>query len=159
MKVTGDKLVDNALPLALGAAVVIAVAYFILRKAVGDVAKGAAGLLTGDNAITQNATNADGEKVDAYESRGVLGTLGASANAVSGGLFASWGQYLADKAFSAFHPSSDRDMLTYLLIFPDGAKHAVNGTDVDDAGYFKYKDGKRYRIVVNQANQNVAVAA
>lgn len=150
MKVSGDKLIDNALPLALGAAVVLAVAYFVLRKTVGDIAKGAGGLLSGDNALTKDT---------AYESKGVLGTLGAGANAISGGLFASWGEALADKAFNAFNPSKDRDMLTYVLIFPDGAKHAVNGSDVDDSGYFRYKDGKRYRIVVNQANQNVAIAA
>lgn len=150
MKVSGDKLIDNALPLALGAAVVLAVAYFVLRKTVGDIAKGAGGLLTGDNALTKGT---------AYEGAGIAGTLGAGANAISGGLLAQVGSWIGDKAFNAFNPSKDRDMLTYLLIFPDGAKHAVNGSDVDDAGYFRYKDGKRYRVVVNQANQNVAIAA
>lgn len=155
-----NKAIDNAIPLAIGAALILGVAYFLLRKTIGDIVGGAGGLLSGNNALTKNATNASGETITAYEGRGVLGTLGAGANAVSGGLFASLGQWIGDKAFKVFNPTSDRDMLTYMLIFPDGSKGAVNGGAVDDSGYFKYhRDGKRYRIVVNQANQNVAIAA
>ena len=155
-----ERAIDNALPLAIGAAIVLGVAYFLLRKTVEDVAKGAAGLVTGNNAITENATNAAGEEVTAYEGVGFgLGTLGAATNAVSGGLFASLGQWIGDKAFNVFNPPKNRDNLTYMVIFPDGSKKAVSGERLDDKGYFTYSDGKRYRMAVNQANQQVAIAA
>jgi hypothetical protein len=158
MKLDAQALSKNAIQIAVGAVIVIAAVYYLGRKTIKDVASGAAGVVTGDNAITQNQTNASGEKVTAYEGAGVLGTLGAVFNSASGGSFASLGQWLGDKTFSIFHPSRDRDMLTYLVIFPDGSKHAVNGTDVDDDGYFSYS-GRRYRLGINQANQNVAIAA
>lgn len=69
----------------------------------GAAVDGAAGLVTGDNAITRNQTNAAGEKVTAYEGAGVLGTLGAAANSVSGGMFATWGQSLGGWFYDATH--------------------------------------------------------
>lgn len=159
-----DKFIDNALPLAIGAAVIIGVLYYIVRKTVGDVAKGAAGLVTGDNVITKNQTNFDGEKVDSYEGKGVLGTLGAAANTVSGGLFASIGQSapvasvvdsIAGWFTSNVQPTGN---LYYRVIFPDGSAHAVVDSSVDKNGYFTW-NGTRYRMGYDSSNQRVAVKA
>jgi hypothetical protein len=72
-------------------------------SAVGDVADAAVGGLTGNNAITAGATNADGEKTTAYQGKGVLGTLGAATNAVSGGYLASIGEWLGNKKYDITH--------------------------------------------------------
>lgn len=61
------------------------------------------GVLTGNNYITQNATNGAGEKTSAYEGWGVLGTLGAATNAVSGGVFASAGETLGGWLYDITH--------------------------------------------------------
>jgi hypothetical protein len=61
------------------------------------------GVLTGNNAITQNATNGAGERVAAYEGWGVLGTLGAATNAVSGGVLATAGQKMGDWLWDITH--------------------------------------------------------
>lgn len=154
MKANTDKLIENALPLAVGAALLLGVVYFLIRKTVGDVAKGAAGVLTGDNAITKNATNASGERVTAYEGAGIFGTLGAATNAVSGGTLAS----LGEKISSWFEPGEKSENLYYRVLFPDGTFHAVGSLSIDKNGFFVWS-GKKYRIGVNQGNQRVAVAA
>lgn len=70
-----DKAVNAALKnpvqLALGAAVVLGVVYFLGRKTVTDVASAGAGLVTGNNAITRGTS---------YEGAGVLGTIGGATN-------------------------------------------------------------------------------
>jgi len=68
----------------------VAVAGWLIYKTV----KLGGGLLSGDNTLTKNATNADGQKVTAYRGVPVLGTLGAAANAASGGWLATMGQKL-----------------------------------------------------------------
>lgn len=62
-------------------------------------------LLTRASTLTTTATNAAGEKVTAYEGRGPLGTLGAAANAASGGYLASLGQWLGGAAFDLLNPT------------------------------------------------------
>jgi hypothetical protein len=69
--------------------------------------KGGAGLVTGHNAITENATNAEGEAVTAYEGAGIVGTVGATANAASGGRLASWGESLGSWVFDLTHDEYD----------------------------------------------------
>lgn len=64
-----------------------------------DIGKG---IVTGDNALTRGATNAEGQAVTAYQGAGPVGTLGAAANAASGGYLATLGQWLGDKAFDVF---------------------------------------------------------
>lgn len=154
MKANTDKLIENALPLAIGAAVILGVVYFIVKKTLGAAVDTAAGALTGNNAITKNATNASGERVTAYEGAGILGTLGAATNAVSGGTLAS----LGEKISSWFEPGEKSENLYYRVLFPDGSFHAVGSLSIDKNGYFVWS-GKRYRIGVNQGNQRVAVAA
>lgn len=69
----------------------------------------AAGIATGNNAVTQNATNAAGEKTTAYQGAGVLGTMGAATNAVLGGAPASLGEWIGGKVFEITHPSDSPD--------------------------------------------------
>lgn len=65
------------------------------------------GALTGDNALTREAKNADGQAVTAYQGAGVVGTLGAATNAASGGYLASFGQWVGGKIFDLTHPADD----------------------------------------------------
>lgn len=73
---------SDPLKLALGAAIVIGVVYFIARKTVQDVAGAvgegaeavastAAGIATGNNVVTRGTV---------YENAGIFGTLGGAAN-------------------------------------------------------------------------------
>lgn len=89
--------------------VVAAVAFVAWRalKAVPEVAEAAGGLVTGHNALTENATNAQGEHVSAYEGAGIAGTAGAAANAASGGYLASWGESLGSWAYDLTHDDYD----------------------------------------------------
>lgn len=94
---------QNPLMVAAGAALVLGVVYFLARKTLQDVAEVGAGLATGNNAITRNQTNAAGEKVDAYEGAGVVGTAGAAANSVSGGFLATAGQKVGGWLYDITH--------------------------------------------------------
>ncbi|HWI12109.1 MAG TPA: hypothetical protein VNU48_12325, partial [Burkholderiaceae bacterium] len=89
---------------AVGAAAAVAavLAYKVMNSA-KQAADAAAGLLTGNNAITENQTNAAGEKTTAYQGAGVLGTMGAATNSASGGVFASWGEDLGGWFYGATH--------------------------------------------------------
>lgn len=66
-------------------------------------AKNAGGLITGDNALTKNAKDAQGRPVD-YSGAGVVGTVGAAANAASGGWLASAGEWIGSKLADLAHP-------------------------------------------------------
>lgn len=88
--------------------VAVGVGYLLLRKGL-DVG---GGLITGNNVITENATNSDGEKVTAYQGAGVIGTLGATFNAASGGTLATFGQWLGDKAYDLLNPAPSAPPLT-----------------------------------------------
>lgn len=80
----------------------IVVIYYVLKK----VLPAAGGLVSGNNAITQNQTDAQGNTVDAYQGAGVLGTLGAAANSASGGWFASLGQKLGEVLSPGYDPNA-----------------------------------------------------
>lgn len=164
MKSAIDKALENPLPLAGAAVLIIGVLYYLARKTVKDVAEAAGGVVSGNNVITQNQTNAAGEKVTAYEGRGILGTLGAAVNSVSGGIFASIGQSetvgsVVDSVAGWFSSNTaPTGNLYYRVIFPDGSAHAIVDSSVDKNGYFVWS-GKRYRMGYNQGNQRIAVAA
>jgi len=81
-----------------GLAVVALVALYFARKTV-------TGIVTGDNALTRNATNAAGEPVTAYQGVPVVGTLGAGTNYLLGGYPASIGQSLGGWWFDVFGPT------------------------------------------------------
>jgi hypothetical protein len=92
---------DNlTLFLGLGAAIVGGVVLWRLSQA-------GAGLVTGNNAITQAATNAAGQPVTAYQGAGVVGTVGAATNAASGGWLATAGQRLGGWLYDVTHPTPD----------------------------------------------------
>jgi hypothetical protein len=71
----------------------LVVGAILLMKFLPALAKGAGGLVSGNNALTQGAKNADGSKQTAYQGAGVAGTLGAGANAASGGVFSTVGEF------------------------------------------------------------------
>jgi hypothetical protein len=102
-QVTGYLAAQNPIALAAGVALVIGVVYLLSRQAIKETAAVAAGVVSGNNAITQNQTDFDGNKVSAYEGRGVLGTLGAATNSASGGTLASVGGYLGSKFYDLTH--------------------------------------------------------
>lgn len=149
---TVDKAIENAVPLGAVALLLLLTVYFLGRKTVKDAADAAAGIVTGDNVVTRNQTNFAGENTTAYVNRGVLGTLGATANSASGGIFASVGETLS----GWFAPDlPDGFLLDYVVIFPDGSRHAINAGAIDKSGVTTFA-GKRYRIGINQAGQRVA---
>lgn len=94
--------------IALGGAVIAAAVFVIwyAKKQLKDTADTAAGVVSGNNAITQNQTNAAGEKTTAYEGMGLAGTVGAAFNSASGGTFASIGEKLGGWAYDLLHSDS-----------------------------------------------------
>lgn len=105
---------QSPMMLAGAGVLVIGVVYLLARQTVKDVvgAAGAVGqagvgLVTGNNAITQNQTNFDGEATSAYEGKGIFGTLGGATNAVLGGAPASIGESLGGWLFDIFGPKYD----------------------------------------------------
>jgi hypothetical protein len=76
-----------------GLVVVSLVAVYLLKKAAGVTG----GILSGNNALTNNQTDAQGNTVTAYQNAGVFGTAGAAANTASGGVLASAGEYIGGK--------------------------------------------------------------
>lgn len=83
-----------------GAGVVIVggVLFWLGRKAVTAAVDTAGGVLSGNNALTQGT---------AYEGKGVVGTLGAAANAVSGGALQSAGEHVGGWLFDLFNEPYD----------------------------------------------------
>jgi hypothetical protein len=140
-----DTALKNALPLAIGAVLLIALVYYLARKTLSDAAGAVGGVISGDNLLTQGTP---------YQATGIAGTLGAAANVVSGGSL----QAIGEAVSSWFSPSYDDDGLFYITLFSDGQRHSVPGSTVDKDGYFTYQ-GKRYRLGYNNGNQRVAVAA
>lgn len=138
-----NAVASNALPLAAGVALLVWVVYSLVRKSIKDTAEGVGGLFTGNNPITKDTV---------YEGAGILATVGAATNAVTGGLLEKGGEKIA----SWFAPSYKTADLFLVTIFPDGAKHAIDANTVDSSGFFDYK-GTKYRMGYNQANQRVAV--
>lgn len=147
-----DKALDNPLKLALGAALIIGVVYYLGRKTIKNVASAASGIISGNNVVTQNQTNASGEKVTAYEGKGVLGTIGATANTVSGGALASLGQKIGSGLFSIFGPKDTTPKTFYSVRFPDGKTHAIGDTWIDENGYFYYPQGSNVRYKLGTLN-------
>lgn len=87
---------QNPFVLAAGAVLVIGVVYYLGRKTVADVASGVGGVVSGNNAITEGT---------AYEGAGILGTVGAAANAASGGFFETTGSKLGGWVYDLLHPN------------------------------------------------------
>jgi hypothetical protein len=81
----------------------VLVAGFVLYKLTTKAAAVAGGVLSGNNALTQNQHNADGTPQTAYVGAGLPGTLGAAANTVSGGIFSSIGDWLGGGLYDLTH--------------------------------------------------------
>jgi hypothetical protein len=119
-----EKLAENQ-PLLLGAGVLAVVLIVMASRAakagadligsagtaiadgVATTVDAAGGVLTGNNTVTQSATNAAGDATTAYQGAGIVGTVGAATNAVSGGVLASMGEAIGGKLFDWFGPSVD----------------------------------------------------
>lgn len=102
---TIESPVGLAVAVGLGLLVVY-IGYRAVKGAASAAVNAGAGLLTGNNAITQNQTDASGNPVTAYQGAGVLGTLGAATNSVSGGTLASFGDWIGGKVYDLFNSSS-----------------------------------------------------
>jgi hypothetical protein len=101
-----DKLAKSAaaqpIQFAIGIAIVGVVGYFIVKRAAGAAAvaatDAAVGVITGNNALTAGSP---------YEGAGVLGTLGAAANAASGGVLQRVGESIGGFVFDVFNKPYD----------------------------------------------------
>lgn len=149
-----DNVTRNPLLLAAGLALVGVAAYALVRKTITDAASAGAGLVSGDNAITEAA------RTTAYRGTGVVGTLGAAVDIASGGTLSKVGEEIS----SWFVPASNGPSLTYAVRFPNGAMGAVNSESIDRNGYFTYEGtsagypkGTRFRIGIDKAGQRTAV--
>jgi hypothetical protein len=135
---------QNPLLLAAGAALLVWVVYSLARKTVTDVAKGAGGVFTGNNAVTRDTV---------YEGAGLGGTFGAAADSISGGLLSKFGEWVG----GVFAPGSAGESSYYTVYFPDGTRHAVPASTVSKTGVFSYDD-RRY-VLGRQDGKNVARVA
>lgn len=149
MKSALDKLASNPLQVAVGVALIIGLAYLLVRKTVDDVAAAAGGVLSGDNALTEGT---------AYEGKGVLGTLGAAVNSATGGAGEWAGEAIGETLYQFFNPSSAGDSVTYIVTFPDGTKHAVAPSQVSATGGFT-REGRAYQLYQDSAGRKFARAA
>jgi hypothetical protein len=97
-----DKIAKSAasqpIQFAIGVAIVGVVGYFLVKRAAGVAAATAVGVVAGDNALTQGTP---------YQGAGVLGTLGAAANAASGGHLRSIGESLGGWVYDLTHSEYD----------------------------------------------------
>lgn len=102
------KTLESPMGVVVIAGVAIAVLYIgykVIKGAATAAVTGAAGLVTGNNVVTANQTDLNGDTVTAYQGAGVAGTLGAATNSVSGGALASLGEWLGGKVYDLTHPS------------------------------------------------------
>lgn len=145
----------------VGGVIVLGVASYLLIKKIGadikeqavSAAKGVGGLASGNNAIT------DAARTDAYKDAGIFGTLGATFDILGGGIFSKTGEWLGGVASDWTDQSTTAKpnaALSYVAIFPDGAKYTVAASRLDANGTF-VSGTTRYKLAVNQANQTVAV--
>lgn len=114
-----SKLLDNPIQLAVGLAIVAGVVYFLGRKVITEAAAAAGGVVSGNNALTAGTP---------YAGAGLAGTLGAAANAASGGSLQSIGEALGSWVFDVFHTEYDPNSG-----LQTGAKTVTNGARKTDA--------------------------
>lgn len=92
-------MIKNETMITVGGIVLIAVgAAWAIKKAGGAIGSAAtavtdtaAGIVTGNNAVTAAA------RTDAYQGAGILGTMGAATDIASGGLFSRVGEWIGGK--------------------------------------------------------------
>lgn len=86
---------QNPLMLAGAALLLVAGLYYFGKKALGDVADVADGIVSGNNALTKDTV---------YEDTGIFGTLGAATNEASGGTLEKAGEVVGGWFFDIFGP-------------------------------------------------------
>ena len=91
---------STQLAIIVGGAAVVA---YVIYRAVPKVAEVAGGIVSGNNTLTRGARDADGRPTTAYQGAGVVGTVGAAANAASGGYLATLGSWLGGKTYDLFN--------------------------------------------------------
>lgn len=94
--------IDKNLVIGVGGLALVGVALYLffkreLQKGAGAAADFAGGILSGNNALTEGTV---------YEDRGILGTLGAGANEVSGGALERLGSWLGGTIFDLTNDTS-----------------------------------------------------
>ena len=114
-----DKLLENPVALAIGASIIVGVLYLVGRKAIGEAVDAAAGIVSGNNALTKGTP---------YAGAGLPGTVGAIVNDASGGLFQSIGESLGSWIFDVTHPA-DYDPSTGLKSAPKTVTDGARKTD------------------------------
>lgn len=134
------------LPVAVGGVLLIGIAVWLGRKFFSAAIDTVGGVFSGNNAVTAGTP---------YAGTGVLGTLGGSVNAISGGAFQAIGETISSWFTPNVQPTGN---LYYTVTFPDGKRHAIVDTSVDRSGYFTYQ-GTRYRLGISRDNARIAVAA
>jgi hypothetical protein len=97
-----EKIVGKAaaqpIQFAIGAGIVVAVVYFVVKHAGAAAVETAVGAISGNNALTQGTP---------YQDKGAVGTLAAAANRVSGGSLQSIGEALGGWLYDVTHKEYD----------------------------------------------------
>lgn len=120
----------------------VGLVVFIVYKTIPKVGQAVGGLVTGNNVITQNQTNASGQATDAYQGAGILGTLGGVFNSASGGLFASAGEWIGGKLADLTEPAPTSSSTPVYTKPPVG----TNGSyDTSDSTPLSFYDGWSFK--------------
>jgi len=93
-----NKLAENPVQLAIAVAIVAGIVYLLARQAGKAVAEVAAGVVTGDNAVTRGTV---------YEGAGIVATPAAIANAASGGTLEKFGSWIGGTIYDLTHDEYD----------------------------------------------------
>jgi len=120
-----------------GVALAYIVVKYVLPKLGGAAASGTADTLNSinqgfsSNDLTKSQTDAGGDSVD-YSGHGILSTLGAEFNSLSGGIFASIGEALGDSIVPSGYTSYSYS--TTLHRWTQVQDHAGNIYNIDANG-------------------------
>lgn len=93
-----EGLAADPVKLALGVGVVVLVVYLLGRQLVKDVGGAVGGVVSGNNALTQGTP---------YQGAGIAGTLGAGANAASGGTLQTVGEKIGGWLYDWFNEDAN----------------------------------------------------
>jgi hypothetical protein len=96
----------------------------------------------------------DFNKGTPYAGTGAVGTLGNVTDQLSGGTLSAFGQWIGDNLPVG---GSTGASVYYTVTFPDGARHAVDASTVDGAGYFTF-NGVAYTLGMDASGAHVAYA-
>lgn len=102
------------------------------------------------------ATGFGGDENYNYSGFGVLSTPAAAINQATGGLAADAGEGIGSGLFSLFGSSSvAADATYYTVYFPDGSRHAINSSAVDNNYRFAY-GGVTYSLGQDGSGNRIA---